>query len=485
MLTALLLAALPSAQAAGYYTTDLGTRGMSRGGAYIAGNRDLSAQYYNPAALINLSGPQTYINYSMVDQSVDFTRVDLDGSGKVSKTHDTVHNIAGPMQIPALGIAHDFGLDNAMFAFGMFPPFAPDMAYPKNGAQRYTLIDSLVWEVSTGPSVAYRALPWLTIGGSLVWSYVKAEQTLKANVCNSGIAGSTEPDGSCDNPGAEQVDLQFGLDMTDQSTITGNLGLLIEPRDDVKIGFSIEPPMDIVGTGSLSAEFSEDHWLTAFLAETKTRDDEVQVLLTMPLIARLGIAVNPTEHWQLEVATVYERWQITEEVRVKDLHLELQPINPLAGEDDPPMDPIVIDDDVVLPAGYRDTFSYRLGTEYDIGTIGSLRSGVWYEQSAIPPKTQGVSQLDGDKYGYGVGASYHWDKRLSLDLGFAQSFILKREIRDSELTQLRIPIEMDLQKILAGEPIDAELGQGEVVGNGSFSARTTMMSAGLTVYFGG
>ena len=40
--TALLIAALPAAQAAGYYTTDIGTRGMSRGGAYIAGNRDLS-----------------------------------------------------------------------------------------------------------------------------------------------------------------------------------------------------------------------------------------------------------------------------------------------------------------------------------------------------------------------------------------------------------------------------------------------------------
>ena len=88
MLAALLLAALPTAEAAGYYTTDIGTRGMSRGGAYIAGNRDLSAQFYNPAALINLSGPQMFVNYSMVDQAVDFTRVDLDDSGQVEKTYD-------------------------------------------------------------------------------------------------------------------------------------------------------------------------------------------------------------------------------------------------------------------------------------------------------------------------------------------------------------------------------------------------------------
>ena len=144
MLTALLLAVLPASQAAGYYTTDIGTRGMSRGGAYIAGNRDLSAQFYNPAALINLKRPQAYINWSMVDQSVDFTRVDLDDSGKIAKTYDTVHNIAKPMQIPAFGVAHNFGLKNTMFAIGMFPPFAPDMEYPKKGAQRYTLIDSLI-----------------------------------------------------------------------------------------------------------------------------------------------------------------------------------------------------------------------------------------------------------------------------------------------------------------------------------------------------
>ena len=41
MLAALLLAALPQSNAAAYYFTDIGTRGMARGGAYIAGNRDL------------------------------------------------------------------------------------------------------------------------------------------------------------------------------------------------------------------------------------------------------------------------------------------------------------------------------------------------------------------------------------------------------------------------------------------------------------
>jgi len=484
MLTVLLLAIMPTAEAAGYYTTDIGTRGMSRGGAYIAGNRDLSAQFYNPAALINLQRPQIYINWSLVDQSVEFTRMDVDGAGEVTKTYDPVNNQAKPMQIPAFGVAHHFGLKDAMFAFGMFPPFAPDMEYPKDGAQRYTLIDSLIWEVNAGPSVAYRPLPWLTIGGTFMWNLVRAEQNLNANVCNALVEAGATPDSSCGNYTADEVDLTVDLKMMDKSTFTGNFGLLIEPTDRLKIGLSVEPPMKVEGKGELSAEFSQEHWLTEFLADTKTKDDDVNVTLTMPFIARLGVAMDAMEGLQVEVATVYERWQVNDAIRVTDLRLELQPVNPLAGEDDPAMDPLVIDDDVLLPADYVDTFSYRLGTEYDLGEVASLRAGGWYEQSAIPPETQGVNLVDGEKFGYGLGGSYHWKKRLSLDIGFAQSFIAERKIRDSQLKQLRIPLELDLVKILNNEPLEATLGDGDTVGNGNFSATTTMMSAGLTVYFG-
>jgi long-chain fatty acid transport protein len=490
MLAALLLAALPTAHAAGYYTSDIGTRGMSRGGAYIAGNRDLSAQFYNPAALINLSGPQMYINYSIVDQSVEFTRVDLGEDGELLKTYDAVHNLAEPMQIPAIGMAHNLGMDKAMFALGMFPPFAPDMEFPEDGSQRYSLIDSLVWEVSAGPSVAYQPVPWLTVGGSLLWSLVRAEQGLKANVCNSLLPAADEPSSSCDHYAADQVDLRFDFEMMDKSTITGNIGLLIEPNDRLKIGMSFEPPMEVRGRGSLRAEFSENHWLTPFLKETKIQDQDVEVSLNMPLIGRLGVAVNPTKHWQVEVATVYERWQVTKEVRISDLTLQLEPMvsdeyQAFLGDDAPEMETILIEDDVVIPADYVNTFSYRVGTEYDIGDKGSLRGGAWYEQSAIPTRTQGINLIDGSKVGYGLGGTYNLGDRWAFDIGFAQVFIAEREIKNSAVRQLQIPVGLDLEKIINEEPIDAKLGQGDVIGNGTLSATTTMMSAGLTVYFGG
>ena len=77
MLAIALLSMLGStAEASGYYFTDAGTRGMSRGGAFIASANDLSAQYYNPAALINLKRSQFYLNHSLVSQEVGFKRQD-------------------------------------------------------------------------------------------------------------------------------------------------------------------------------------------------------------------------------------------------------------------------------------------------------------------------------------------------------------------------------------------------------------------------
>ena len=93
MLASLLLALSQPVQAAAFYYIDAGTRGMARGGAYVAGNKDLTAQYYHPAALINLESGQVMLNFSLVDPRAAFTRMDLDESGQAIQEYDKVDNI--------------------------------------------------------------------------------------------------------------------------------------------------------------------------------------------------------------------------------------------------------------------------------------------------------------------------------------------------------------------------------------------------------
>ena len=91
--------------------------------------------------------------------------------------------------------------------------------------------------------------------------------------------------------------------------------------------------------------------------------------------------------------------------------------------------------------------------------------------------------MDGNKIGYGVGATYMpSDLPLSFDIAVSQAFLGTNEIRNSQLTQLTVPI--DPSPALRGEPVSTTIERGRVVGNGDLTSRLTMLSAGVTWYFG-
>jgi long-chain fatty acid transport protein len=503
MLISLLLTLTTPAEAAAYYFVDAGTRGMARGGAYVAGNRDLTAQYYNPAALINLDSGQVMLNFSLVDQRAGFTRMDVNAQGDVTKTYKTVDNIAAPMKIPSFGIAHHFGVPNTMFALGLHPPYAPDKEYTAEGPQRYTLIDAKVQQFSIMLSAAHQPLKWLTVGAGLLWTVTRANQELALSVCNPDW-DDFDPDSedertraqasaSCANGTRTATDLVFGMDMIDRRKLNANFGVLIDPIDQLTIGFSVTPPIDVRGKGKLKAKFSNEHWLVdtepymgsamkKVLSTPKTQDDDITVELTMPLVIRGGVLYRLMENLEIEFATTYERWQQAKETLITDVRAPLmlgEDVQKFAADLDPE---VPINGPVSIPAEYTDTFSYRLGAEWAAKDWLSLRSGAYFEETAIPNRVQGVSLMDGNKVGYGIGASYHWDDIASFDIAFSQSFLGKRKIRNSELTKLEVPI--SVTDAITEGGIDTTIGNGAVVGNGDISSTLTMISFGATYYFG-
>jgi len=490
MLTSLLLALTLPSQAGAYYFVDAGTRGMSRGGAYIAGNRDLTAQYYNPAALINLDSGQVMLNFSLVDQRAGFKRMDLDSNGEVVKEYKEVDNIAAPMKIPSFGIAHHFGVPNTMFALGLHPPYAPDKEYKADGPQRYTLIDAKVQQFFVALSAAHQPFEWLTIGAGLLWNVTRADQELALKVCNRDWDDNEAfADASCAHGTREVTDLVIRMEMVDKARINANFGVLIDPTDNLTVGLSVTPPMKVKGKGSLSARFSENHWLVAgepfpveILATPEARDDDISVELTMPMVVRGGVAFRPIKNLEIEFATVYERWSQHNEVLISKVRVPLM-LGEAVKDLSPGLEPEVpINGPVSLPADYNDTFSYRLGGEWDAKEWLSIRSGVYYEKSAIPTRLQGVGLMDGNKIGYGIGASYHHKDVLSFDLALSQSFLGTRKMRNSELKNLEVPI--SINDAISEGGISTNIENGSPIANGDLSSTLTMLSAGITYYFG-
>lgn len=492
LLLAGLLAASPTAEAAGYYMSDVGTRGMGRAGAFIAGVDDLSAQYYNPAALIRLRRPQFYLSYTQVRQPIEFIRKDYGEDGTITKTWDPVVNEAKPMHIPNFGVSHHFGLKDTMFALGLFSPFAPRFDYDEEGAQRYTMKKAEVLQFYVGPSVAQR-IGWLTIGAGAYWTYVSADQSLDLAICSTKFDAEEQ---NCNEENLDQTedkpqvyDVGVDLSMADPLRFTWNLGILAEPKEWISIGYSVQPRLDVAGTGNITAEFEEGHWMTdeeaaiTIIDGDTHKDNNVSVLLTMPWIHRLGVAFHDADrNWEVEAATTYQRWQVTEQITVSNIDLTLpvtDQVKSLGVED------IVIDDDIVLPANYVDTWSYRLGGQYRVMDPLLLRAGVLWEGSAIPASTQGVNLMDGNKWALGLGGTYSlFDNALDVDFGLLRTWYADREITGSEVARQELPVNLASAIQDPSQLDNLELGPGQIVGNGTMTARTLFVSTAITWRFG-
>lgn len=489
------LLAQPSAHAAGYYFTDIGVRSFARGGAFIAGADDLTALFYNPAALTRIRRNNITLNVASVQQFVTFQRAQTTGAGPLNDdgvgsdiAFPRIENNAPAFVIPHFGVSSRLGTKNTTFAFGFYPPYAPDLSYDADGPQRYSLIDVMVIQTSAGPSVAHRVNDWLSIGGGLAWNVLLAEQELAVSVpFHPNQIESTFEDGELvttigdPTPNEDPSnDVGFAFAASDWKGWSWNAAVMIEPNDGKwAYALMVQPPVAFDAEGTITADFSE-HMLhtTGFpsgnpiIVSEKTTDPDVRLQITMPLILKTGFAFRPTKRSEIELAAVWQQWSSIETITITDLDLKVDINQEHTLEQVREMDDVSITDDVVLPAGYQDAWSLRLGGHVDVGERTTLRAGAFYETSGIPAATQSVSLIDGKKIGYGVGGSYRPQDGISIDLGLTQAFLTPTEATDSQVKQISVDA-------LTGDFLD-----GTTIGNGTYESNSLIFGAGMTYEFG-
>ncbi len=477
----------PSASAASYYFLDSGTRAIGRGGAFVCGADDISAMYYNPAALVNIDRPIFNLNGWGVGQYVRFDRLDEAGDDGEFGTDDDlsfepVENVGSPQLEPQGGFATHLGgiapiLKDTHLALGLYVPTSPNMAYDPDGAQRYSLIDSLVWQVYAGPSVAQRITPWLSIGAGLEYTFLRVDQRLKVSAPLSG--DSEDP----------ADDVELNLETWDPAKFSWNAGLLVQPTKWLDVGASVQPAIHYVAPGTLDVGFNPDSFVGGQLANEDTSgetgptftDDDVNLYVTTPWIVRVGVQVKPVPKLRVEADGTWTHWSESEELRIElcteddcsdgGVTLAHDPDSVLLTED------IELVDDISILTGFVDSYSARLGADYDVTDWLRLAAGVHYETSSVPTARQGVAVVDGNKWGVAAGATVRVGHHLALDVSFAEQFLANRAITDSELRQIQL--EVDLSDFS-----NTSVGEGTIVGNGQFTSRLTFVAIGATVYLG-
>jgi len=434
MLLTLLLSLFP-ADAGGYYFSDSGVVAAGRSGAWVAGADTQFAQHYNPAGLIRVDAPTFSAGLSGVQQNVRFDRVDDAGN-----TLPTARNQAPPFSVPQLGFASPIN-DDLGFAVGFTSPFAPSSQYEPDGAQRYSIIETTIWQFSVGGSAAWRARPWLTIGGSLGMQALRVDEELKVSMTGPDSDGTDNPDG----------DILVEARTWDPVRPWWNLGVLIEPDERVSIGLSMTPPVRFVSRGPGQLDFTGS-FIEGQLDKPVWEDEDVALNIQLPVILRGGVAVRPDPAVEVELAVVWEPWSTLSDIQVEDIDVTVTG-GPLVGERDVP-------ETLSLPSDFRNSVSVRLGGEWRVHDKAELRAGAMWERGALSPNSLSLALVDPWKVQGSLGGSA-WliDGRLRVD-GMATALFMPRlDITDSTVTQVVIPV-------TSSEPEPAVVGNGTVRSTG-------------------
>ncbi|MEN0061920.1 MAG: outer membrane protein transport protein [Myxococcota bacterium] len=421
--------------AGGYYYSDSGIVATGRGGAFVAGANTQFAQHYNPAGLIRIERPTVNVGASFVQQNVGFRRLGADGDPEAF--FPEVENQASPFVIPQGGFATPIGEDFAL-AVGFYSPFAPSSLYDEEGPQRYSIKDTLIYQFSVGPSLAWQPIPELTVGIGLQWQYLQVGQAVDIT-----LNGNDDPSG----------DIAVEARVVDAFTPNANFGVLLEPMPEVSIGASVQPGSSFRARGEGTLDFTGNTFETlGFIDPARYTDDDVSLSIRLPWVLRAGVAVRPHESLEIEGAVVWQGWSSLGDLLVEDIDITV-------ASDLLPKDQRQVAEEIALPAGFDDTLSLRLGAEWKAAKVLSLRAGGFYEDRSLTPQNVSVALFDTRKFQIGGGASvFLLDEALRFDVAAAYLGFQNLQIRDSTVTQIDAGVIPNVETQV--------VGNGDLRGNG-------------------
>lgn len=460
------------AHASGLYFSDRGVRPLSRGGAFVAGADDMGAIWYNPAGLAD-AGTSFMLDASWLHYTSEFTRKSLvyDGTGAGAAGHlyqfPTVNGTSPVLPIPTLGGSYAFGKDNAFtVALGIMAPYTAITSYPTtvNGVaapSRYSLVslDGSALVIS-GAYLAYTPIERLRIGGGL--------QALVGNFQSSVVFSASPPDRLISAPEDPAYDTASQLKVGPIFSPSANFGITGIPIDQLRLGASVQLPMNINAPAQVSVKFAD----SPVFDNAKQTGNQGHVRFTLPAVLRAGVEYRtPLENQKeirVEAAYVREFWSMHQSIDLRPDNIQLSGITGFPS-------PIGVAP-ITLPRNFQDSNSIRLGGELTYVAGGyplATRLGVSYESSAIPTSYVSPLTTDSDKFTVAIGGSmWLMEHKLRLDLVYAHVFAMDVTVDPSTAAISRV-------SPVSGNAVKYQ----EAINGGNYSHRADVLGVGLEYRF--
>lgn len=342
-----------------------GARMPAIGNAGVASGDAMSSAFTNPAACAMAPGTVLGIGYGW--GSIRLRRNGDDLGLQDAHGVDVGGCIPFPAPFVRIGVSTGFHIPDQWIArIALEPASRP----------RFFIWDNRPHRVALDVAAALRIGTFLALGGGA---------TFLADGAGNGIDFRV-------GLRAGQVIAESALDVELPLRAAPVLGLLLTPRDDVRIGLRY--------SGQISLDLRLDILAQVDVPGTPIGGDTLisvrGIDLYTPEQAAAGVSLGPWRGWTLHTELVWSNWSVLQEAS-SDVALAVN-----IG-----ISPSILQLRQPSP-GFSDTLSPRLGVEREVAlgraTSLALRAGYRFEPTPVPEQTGLSSLMDADRHVVGIGA---------------------------------------------------------------------------------
>ncbi len=388
------------------WTYGYGSRAAAMGGALAADANDFSANYYNPAGIVDAEGVRIGVGYYWAENNL---RINGQDSG-VKASHGV-----------------NFGLAASGNFFGLPIGLGIATHIPDEGLSRLTALKQEVprWELYDNRSsviflaanLAIRPVEWLELGGGLAFL--------------AATRGRFEITGTADLLHPYDSKLRHEVDVDLTSVRYPQVGALVHLGELVSMGlvYRGQTNLDLQLDGKIDATIDAAGIPVPLAYELFART--LQAFLPQQVV--LGASYRPHARVKLNVDLTWINWGAYENPTAKTLATLKAEIPEGLGVELPgDLKPTVLED-----LNFADRIVPRLGFEWFLPGFDDeagnaiirlpVRAGLVVEKSPVPDQTGRTNLVDGDRYtgSFGIGVEVPV-VHLSLDLHTAISGLPER-----------------------------------------------------------
>jgi long-chain fatty acid transport protein len=402
-----------TAHAAGFALAEQSASGLGNAFAGMAARSDdPSTQYYNPATMAFMKkGTQLTVVGNVIAPRMTLDNASASRSGTSISGNDG-GNAGVVATIPNFYIKTDLS-DSVAFGVGVITPFGLSTKYNDGWMGRYIALESKVETINVNPAAAWKINEHFSVGGGVSVQYMRAKLTNAIDsgaVCTAvgGLAETCSP-----LLGNAATDSSVKLEGDDIS-VGFNLGTVFKPDDQTTLGVAYRSKIqqNLKGT----ATFTRSSALNGILgSNTLLTQSGMGTQLNLPENIELSGAFQASPKLELLAGATWTNWS-----RFKDLSIHFDTPAAAAGSATS-----------TTAENWNNSWRYSVGTNYKYSSSVVLRTGVSYDQTAIPDNQHRTPRIpDQSRTWLAFGAGWTLSPKNTLDAGYTHLFMQSAAINN-------------------------------------------------------